>query len=65
MKQSLTHDYAEKRRREYPPIEEQLDAIWKAIDSLASGGGCGTAARKVLERIKATKARHPKPGVGG
>ena len=44
-------DYREKRRPEYPPIEEQLDAIWK--------GGAEMDAMRL--RVLAVKARFPKP----
>lgn len=42
--------YAEKRRLEYPPIGDQLDALWKG----------GAEAEAMLERIKAVKAKYPK-----
>lgn len=42
--------YVEKRRAEYPPIGDQLDALWKG----------GEAATKMLEKIKQVKANHPK-----
>jgi hypothetical protein len=45
---SLT--YAEKRVREYPPIEEQLDAFWKG----------GTAADEMKAKIVAVKNKYPK-----
>lgn len=44
-------DYREKRRPEYPPIEEQLDAIWK--------GGAEMEAMRL--RVLAVKAKFPKP----
>lgn len=43
--------YREARRREYPPIEDQLDALWK--------GGAEAAAMKAT--IEAVKVKHPKP----
>lgn len=42
--------YAEKRRLEYPPIGDQLDALWKG----------GAEAQAMLEQIQAVKAKHPK-----
>lgn len=42
--------YAEKRRLEYPPIGDQLDALWKG----------GAEAQAMLEKIQAVKAKHPK-----
>lgn len=45
-----TDSYAVKRRRAYPTIGEQMDAIWKG----------GDAAREMLEKIMAVKAKYPK-----
>lgn len=42
--------YAEKRQFEYPPIGDQLDALWKG----------GAEAASMLEQIKAVKAKYPK-----
>ncbi len=44
-------DYRKKRRVEYPPIEEQLDAVWK--------GGADMDAMRA--RILAIKLKYPKP----
>lgn len=44
-------DYAEQRRRAYPPLVEQLDALWKG----------GEAAEAMRAQIRAVKARFPKP----
>lgn len=43
--------YKEQRAREYPPIEEQLDAIWKGGDEME-------AMRQI---IIAVKYKYPKP----
>tara|TARA_R110000803_G_scaffold2767_1_gene9533 strand:+ start:2299 stop:2586 length:288 start_codon:yes stop_codon:yes gene_type:complete len=43
--------YQELRRAEYPPIGDQLDAMWK--------GGVDEAT--MLATIMAVKAKHPKP----
>lgn len=42
--------YSEKRRSEYPPIGDQLDALWKG----------GDAAQEMLQTIQAVKAKYPK-----
>lgn len=47
------HTYASQRREAYPPIGDQLDAIWKA---LASG-----STPDMLADIEAVKAAYPKP----
>ena len=43
--------YADARKTEYPPLEDQLDAIWK--------GGADEAAMRQL--ILGIKDKHPKP----
>lgn len=43
--------YADLRRAEYPPIGDQLDALWK--------GGAEAAAMKAV--IDGIKAKYPKP----
>ena len=39
------------RSAEYPPIGDQLDALWKG----------GTAATDMLAKVQAVKAKYPKP----
>jgi hypothetical protein len=46
-------DYYAKRRAEYPPLSEQLDAFWKGPESQAYQG--------MLEKIAQVKAKYPKP----
>lgn len=43
--------YRELRASEYPPIGDQLDALWKG----------GDAASEMLTRIQAVKSQYPKP----
>ena len=43
-------DYYAKRRAEYPPLAEQLDALWKG----------GDAASEMANKIQAVKAKYPK-----
>ena len=42
--------YKEQRRVEYPPIGDQLDALWKG----------GDAAAEMLAKVQAVKAKYPK-----
>jgi len=42
--------YAQKRAVEYPPIGDQLDALWKG----------GDAAAEMLATVQAVKAKYPK-----
>lgn len=44
-------EYRQKRAKEYPPIQDQLDAIWKNGADLAD----------MRATIAAIKAKHPKP----
>lgn len=39
------------RSAEYPPIGDQLDALWKG----------GAAATEMLAKVQAVKAKYPKP----
>lgn len=43
--------YARSRAAEYPPIGDQLDALWKG----------GDAAQEMLAKVQAVKAKYPKP----
>ena len=43
--------YRDQRKVEYPPIGDQLDALWKG----------GDAAAEMLSQIQAVKAKYPKP----
>lgn len=51
MKLKIEQDYAELRRRAYPPITDQLDAYWKG----------GAAADEMRAQVIAVKAKYPKP----
>jgi hypothetical protein len=42
--------YKYKRAKEYPPIGDQLDALWKG----------GDAAAEMLAKVQAVKAKYPK-----
>jgi hypothetical protein len=44
-------DYYAKRRAEYPPLAEQLDAMWKG----------GQAQAEMLAKITEVKTKYPKP----
>jgi hypothetical protein len=44
------HAYIAKRQAEYPPIGDQLDALWKG----------GDAATEMLAKVQAVKAKYPK-----
>lgn len=44
-------NYQRQRAAEYPPIGDQLDALWKG----------GDAAAEMLAKVQAVKAKYPKP----
>jgi hypothetical protein len=44
------HAYIAKRQPEYPPIGDQLDALWKG----------GDAATEMLAKVQAVKTKYPK-----
>jgi hypothetical protein len=44
------HAYKAKRAAEYPPIGDQLDALWKG----------GDAAVEMLAKVQAVKTKYPK-----
>lgn len=50
MRLKFTDDYAQRRKEAYPPIGDQLDALWKG----------GAEMEAMLKRIAAVKARFPK-----
>lgn len=45
-----SHTYIAKRQSEYPPIGDQLDALWKG----------GDAAAEMLAKVQAVKTKYPK-----
>ena len=51
-----------RRRAAYPPIGEQLDALWKQMNQdRLNGRALIQEADDMLGRILAVKAKHPKP----
>lgn len=50
-----TEDYAKMRSRSYPPVEEQLDALWHAMDQ-----GLLPKAEPFYSAIRDVKQRFPK-----
>lgn len=60
----ITHqsDYSERRRREYPDVREQLDALWKIFDRLDKRAeiDIGEDGREMLSRVIGVKTKYPK-----
>ena len=55
--------YKEQRAAEYPPVGDQLDVLWKALDYLNNNGTkLPTEALDMLgNKILAVKTKYPKP----
>jgi hypothetical protein len=54
--------YIGKRREEYPPELDQLNAVWSAIRAIrASGVDIGDTANEMLNTIDKIKQKYPKP----
>ena len=54
-------NYADFRRSMYPPICDQLDAVYKALSYISAHGvDVGPDGRAWLEKIKAIKEMYPK-----
>ena len=51
MKINHQSDYAARRRKEYPSIEDQMDALWKG----------GEEAEAMRAKVIEVKQRYPKP----
>jgi hypothetical protein len=47
----VASEYQRLRKPEYPPIGDQLDALWKG----------GEDAQEMLARVQAVKSKYPKP----
>ena len=54
----ITHksDYVSRRLRDYPSVGDQLDAIWKYIDSLPNQD-VPAETQEMLQKIKSIKTR--------
>ena len=50
MKVHNKSNYVERRVKEYPPLEEQMDALWKG----------GKEAEAMRNQIKGIKSKYPK-----
>ena len=60
----ITHvdPYDSRRADEYPPIQDQLDAIWKALAKLQT---LPPDTQSMLNEIQAVKDKYPKPCESG
>ena len=59
----MSKSYKRQRLEDYPPIGEQLDEIWKALDQMKTDGiVLPQPAIDALDTVKAVKVAHPKPG---
>lgn len=60
MKARVRQDYAQRRRQEYPSIEDQLDALWSFVGSLPPAQ-LPDKARDTLQLIERIKRKYAKP----
>lgn len=60
MKIEHTSPYAERRRAEYPPVQEQLDMLWHAMDS-----GQMAKAEPFYSTLKGVKQKFKRPPGSG
>ena len=58
MKLHHTGNYQAKREREYPPIGDQIDALWKALEP--NKAKLPKEARDMMERVQGVKQKFPK-----
>jgi hypothetical protein len=57
-----TRDYRDARKKEYPPVEVQLDALMKGFAALqALGVKLDPDAAAVVNKVMDVKAKFPKP----
>lgn len=57
MKITHTESYSDKRAAEYPNIGDQLDALWKFVQTLDVEK---TQVQPILDEIQAVKLKYPK-----
>lgn len=58
MRIRLNPNIDELRKKAYPPIGDQLDALWKLLGQTAPQG---SSAADLYRQIQAVKQRYPKP----
>lgn len=51
-------DYVAARRQAYPPLGDQLDALWKLVEKLLPAQ---TEADPTFRKVREVKSRFPKP----
>lgn len=56
----ITYPYYKRRVEEYPPIGDQLDALWKLIQANSDKIDLAEAA-PLFEAVQAVKDKYPKP----
>jgi len=52
----MSKSYKKRRREAYPPLGDQLDAIWKMLEPAAD-----SEAKDIKDAIAAVKSANPKP----
>ena len=55
-------EYVKRRADEYPPLGDQLDALWKQhLEDRTNGKALGLETNGMLDKINAVKLKFPKP----
>lgn len=62
MKIEFAACHKERRSREYPPVQEQLGAMWKIIRAMQMSEAPPEDATEIQDRIDRNKAKYPKEG---
>lgn len=57
------YGYRDNRAKNYPPVGDQLDSIWKIIDHLMNRTPLDQTALEVMKKIKEVKKQFPKPKI--
>lgn len=60
MKRDIRKGFSEQRKRAYPSIEDQLDALWKIISALPVEINATPEGRAMARKISEVKERFPK-----
>jgi hypothetical protein len=54
-------DYRVARAAGYPPVTDQIDALWKAVQALNAGEPLPPEVTETMNAIRRTKETIPKP----
>lgn len=62
LEEKQANEYKEKRKKEYPDIGDQIDAIWKQLEADSEKGKIlEKEASEILQKIREVKNKYKKP----